>query len=376
MKKELTIWGVGLKFTLFSVLYFALALAAHIVWYPLFIIQGIPHVLLVVVGLTLMAIGIPIWIASAKTITSEFEQDVLLIRGVYALCRHPMYGNTIFFTIPGLLLFFRSWLLLTVPVFMYLTFRLLIGKEEDCLREKFGPAYSRYADEVNQVLPRVWKLMDAFFYPLATGRIAENVYTVQDQDVNVFVYTDGRDTIVIDAGYGGDRLRREFEQIPTSPEAVRHLFLTHTDRDHAGGLELFPNAQLYLPQDDVPLIDGTAARLLWFYRNPKITRPYTTIADGDIVTVGDIEVQVIATPGHTPGSTCFLVNDGVLFTGDTLALQNGRSHTFYRPFNMDTETQKKSLYKLAALRNIALLCTAHTGCTEEYEKAMKPWRSQ
>jgi len=46
---------------------------------------------------------------------------------------------------------------------------------------------------------------------------------------------------------------------------------------------------------------------------------------------------------------------------------------FYRPFNKDTATQRESIRKLAGLRDVTLLCTAHTGCTEDYARAMKDW---
>jgi hypothetical protein len=51
-------------------------------------------------------------------------------------------------------------------------------------------------------------------------------------------------------------------------------------------------------------------------------------------------------------------------------------HTFYRLFNMDTTVQRDSIRKLARLQNIALLCTAHTGCTRSYARATKYWREE
>jgi protein-S-isoprenylcysteine O-methyltransferase Ste14 len=191
MKKEMTIWGVGPKFTLLSVLYLILVLVVHCVWYPLFVIQGIPYAVFAVVGLLLMAIGIPIWVTASKAVDRAFEEGLLATQGVYALCRHPTYGNAIFFTIPGVLMFFRSWLLLTVPLAMYVIFRLLIGEEEDYLRQKFGPAYLEYEREVNAVFPRVWKLRRSLWYPLDTGQVAENVCAVRVRDVNMFIYADG-----------------------------------------------------------------------------------------------------------------------------------------------------------------------------------------
>jgi hydroxyacylglutathione hydrolase len=374
MKKEMTIWGVGPKFTLLSVLYLILVLVIHCVWYPLFVIQGIPYAVFAVVGLLLMAIGIPIWVTASKAVDRAFEEGLLATQGVYALCRHPTYGNAIFFTIPGVLMFFRSWLLLTVPLAMYVIFRLLIGEEEDYLRQKFGPAYLEYEKEVNAVFPRVWKLRRSLWYPLDTGQVAENVYAVRVRDVNMFIYADGEHAIAIDAAYAGDALREELKRLPISPESVTHLFLTHTDVDHTGGLDLFPNAQIYLSEDEERMIDGTTPRLFWVYHSPKIGQAYTLLADGDVITAGAIRVQAIATPGHTPGAMSFLVNDSVLFTGDTLKLQNGQVHTFHRLLNIDTATQRESIEKLAGLQNVALLCTAHTGGTTDYARAMKYWR--
>ena len=119
MKKEMTLWGVGPRFTIFSTLYVMLALAVHYLWYPAFVMEGIPYAVLVAIGLLLVAIGVPIWVAGGKAVDRAFEEGVLATQGVYALCRHPIYGNAIFFTIPGVLLLFRSWLLLSVPLVMY-----------------------------------------------------------------------------------------------------------------------------------------------------------------------------------------------------------------------------------------------------------------
>jgi hydroxyacylglutathione hydrolase len=305
-----------------------------------------------------------------------FEEGVLATQGVYALCRHPTYGNAIFFTIPGALMFFRSWLLLTVPVAMYVIFRLFIREEEDYLRQEFGAAYLEYEREVNAVFPKVWRLRRSLWYPVDTGQVAENVYAVRVRDVNMFIYADGEHAVAFDAAYAGKALQEEWKRLPISPEPVTHLFLTHADVDHTGGLDLFPNAQIHLSEDEEPMIDGTTPRLFWVYHSPRIGRAYILLADGDVITAGTIKVQAIATPGHTPGSMSFLVNDSVLFTGDTLKLQNGLVDTFYRLLSVDTTVQRKSIEKLAGLQNVALLCTAHTGCTTDYARAMRYWREK
>jgi hydroxyacylglutathione hydrolase len=376
MRREMTIWGVGHKFTIFSVLYLILALVVHYVWYPLFVIQGIPYAVFVVVGLILMAVGIPIWVTASKAVDRAFEEGGLATQGVYALCRHPIYGNAIFFTIPGLLLFFQSWLLLTVPVAMYVIFRLLIREEEDYLRQKFGLAYPEYEKEVNAVFPKVWKLRRSLWYPVDTARVTENVYAIRVKDANMFIYAEGEHAIAIDAAYAGKALQEEWKRLPISPKSVTHLFLTHADVDHTGGLNLFSNAKVYLSRDEEQMIDGTSSRLLGVYHSPKINRAYSLLEDGDVVTAGAIKVQALATPGHTLGSMSFLVNDSVLFTGDTLKLQNGLVDTFYRLLNMDTAVQRESIKRLAGLQNVALLCTAHTGCTTDYAHAMRYWSEE
>lgn len=376
MGKRMTIWGVGPKFTVFSVLSLVLAFVVHYVWYPFFVIPGVPYVVLGAIGLILIAIGVPIWVAASKEVDQAFEADELATQGVYALCRHPIYGSATFFVIPGILLFFRSWVLLALPVAMAILARLLVRQEEAYLQAKFGQAYLDYAGRVNLLFPRVWRLYSAMWYPADTGQVAEHVYAVRVRDVDMFIYADGEHAVAIDAAYAGDALFEELKRLPIAPESVTHLFLTHADVDHAGGLDAFPNAQIYLSKDEEQMIDGTTARLFGLYHSPRLTCPYSLLGDGDVVTVGAIRVRAVATPGHTPGSMSSLVNDRVLFSGDTLTLRNGRVHPFYRLFNKDTATQRESVRKLASLQGIDMLCTAHTGCTKDYARAMQHWREE
>jgi protein-S-isoprenylcysteine O-methyltransferase Ste14 len=135
----MTVWGIGPRFVIFFILYFTLTLLIHYIWYPTFVIQAVPYAAFVVAGLSLIAIGVPIWVAGSRTVDRAFEEESLATQGVYALCRHPIYGNAICFTIPGILLFFRSWLLLTVPLAMYVVFRLLVEEEDEYLRQQFMP---------------------------------------------------------------------------------------------------------------------------------------------------------------------------------------------------------------------------------------------
>jgi hydroxyacylglutathione hydrolase len=374
--KRMTIWGVGLKFALFSVLCFVLALVVHVTWYPLLVIQGMPPAVLIAVGLILIAIGVPVWVAASKEVDRAFEAGELATQGVYALCRHPIYGSATFFVVPGILLLFRSWVLLAVPVAMAVLARLLVQREEAYLREKFGQAYPEYAASVGALFPRIWRLYHAMWYPVDTDQVTEHVYAIRVRDVNMFIYADSEHAIAIDTAYSGNKLRQEARRIPVALESVTHVLLTHADVDHAGGLDAFPGAQVYLSRDEEQMIDGTTARLFGLYHCPRLGRAYSLLDDGDVVTVGTIRVRAIATPGHTPGSMSFLVNGRVLFSGDTLALRNGWVYTFYRLINKDTATQQESIKRLAALQGIDLLCTAHTGCTGDYARAMQCWRER
>ena len=87
--------------------------------------------------------------------------------------------------------------------------------------------------------------------------------------------------------------------------------------------------------------------------------------------MGTTRVRAIATPGFTPGSMSYLVNEAILFTGDTFRLSEGKVLSpFYRFLNMDTEQQKESIRKLASLKQVKMACTAHTKYTSDWIKAI------
>jgi glyoxylase-like metal-dependent hydrolase (beta-lactamase superfamily II) len=229
------------------------------------------------------------------------------------------------------------------------------------------------------VAPKITQSDDMFF-PIESSRITNNILVIKDDDVNVFIYTDGKNTVCIDCGFKNNpSLERELKSLNINPDSISHLFLTHTDMDHAGGVsfysnvQLFNDARLYLGRDEEQMIDGSTPRK-WFLRGPvKIQREYELIDDGDVVEVGKIRVKAIATPGHTPGHMAFLINDHALFCGDALVLKDGKVKPFYSFWNMDNELDIRSVRKLAKLRNISVLLTSHTRHTFEFAKAMEEW---
>ena len=136
---------------------------------------------------------------------------------------------------------------------------------------------------------------------MQVGEIGTNCYLLEDEDT--------RSAAIIDPG---GEARGILGQAKADGVQVKAILLTHSHYDHTGAVrelrEALPGVPVYLHPADAAQL-GTAVM-------PPIgeTLPYQ---EGDTVPVGNLTVQVLHTPGHTPGGVTLRVED-VLFTGDTL----------------------------------------------------------
>lgn len=156
--KRLSFWGIGPKMAVITLLYTGILLAFHYSFPSIFTLSQVPVTLIWLLSSLLLCIGIPFLMISATTIRAVYQQDQLYTKGVYRLCRHPLYASFIFFIAPGIILLFRSWLLLTVPLFLYIVFRLLIRVEEQYLAKRYTTDYIEYQQNTNLVFSNPCKL--------------------------------------------------------------------------------------------------------------------------------------------------------------------------------------------------------------------------
>jgi glyoxylase-like metal-dependent hydrolase (beta-lactamase superfamily II) len=128
-----------------------------------------------------------------------------------------------------------------------------------------------------------------------------------DVDNNVWVVGDSAECVVIDAAHDAEAIAEA-----VGSRHVVALLLTHAHDDHIGAVD--------------ELRDATAAPSalhpgdleLWQRVYPD-SRPARDLADGDVVHVGGTRLEVLHTPGHSPGSCSFYAPElGAVFTGDTL----------------------------------------------------------
>jgi protein-S-isoprenylcysteine O-methyltransferase Ste14 len=151
----MTRWGVGPLWGLISLLY---GIAAYHIT-PLSPALRIPDTLypaLTILGILLIAVGLPFYVLSVKAVMRAFSAGKLVTDGVYGICRHPLYGSWIVFIVPGIELLLHSWFGLTTSIAMYATLRVLAKREETFLADKFGESYLRYKASVPFVLPVGW----------------------------------------------------------------------------------------------------------------------------------------------------------------------------------------------------------------------------
>ncbi len=187
---------------------------------------------------------------------------------------------------------------------------------------------------------------------------------VGEFQVNCFiVWGPTREALVIDPGHEADRIAAMLDRHGLR---VAAYLLTHGHMDHVSALaELHARhpAPISMHAADARWAFGPDNAMLPFYdvpRNPgRIDR---LIEDGQSQQDGGLTYGVLGTPGHTPGSVCFLFEEGrALFTGDTLfAGSVGRTDL---PGG-NPRTQQASLRALAQLPDDLLIHAGHGPVTD------------
>lgn len=197
-----------------------------------------------------------------------------------------------------------------------------------------------------------------YFRQLLSGRDFATSDPVAQQMVN-FVYAVGdRATgqcLLVDPAYAvGDLI----DAVGADGMTVAGVLATHYHPDHVGGSMMgysIEGIAALLERVDCP-IHVQRDEVPWVRRTTGVGEHHLAAHDpGDVVRVGEVEVTLVHTPGHTPGSQCFHVH-GNLVSGDTLFL-DGCGRTDLPGSN--PEDMYYSLRKLAAMPGDTLVFPGH-----------------
>ena len=198
-----------------------------------------------------------------------------------------------------------------------------------------------------------------YFRQLLAGQDMATGDPVARQMVN-FIYLIGDRNagkcVVVDAAWNVDDILAVAEEDGMELEGV---LATHHHPDHVGG-DLFGTSIAGvrdLLEKKAIQVHCNKEEAEWIRRTTDIsTGDIVTYEGGDVLTVGDVQITMIHTPGHTPGSQCFLV-DGKLVAGDTLFLQ-GCGRTDFPGGDVD-EMYKSITQRLAKIPDDTTLYPGH-----------------
>ena len=249
--------------------------------------------------------------------------------------------------------------------------------------------------------------------PVPTQKLFDDLYVVKDLFANVFLVKDGDDYVAIDAGISAENIKNELAILNIDARSVKAVLVTHSDIDHVYGISAFADADVYLPEAEVPMLnnfritmteremsdaaeiyknfeqsgelnlfagleywpdddiefeEGENGRRISFLKN-RLDRNYKTVGDGETLKIGNVSVETVLIDGHTKGLTAYLVNKKYLFVGDGVSIVDGHIRPFNSFLNMNEALHRESIEKIKSLKGFKYLFTQHYGFTDDMEKS-------
>jgi len=190
-----------------------------------------------------------------------------------------------------------------------------------------------------------------------TGEIEPGLFVVRNDRngtpmVNFFIIRTGEKYVAFDTGSDNAQTLNALQRLGISANDVIAVFLTHSDWDHIGSLNLFDNATIYTGVTEFQYARrGRGLPNLPDFELPNI--PHRIMSDGEKIDLYGISIQCIYTPGHTSDSVSFLVDDKYLFVGDLFVNLN---LAYY-----NAQLQRLSQEKVLGLDNVEYVFTGHFG---------------
>ena len=147
---------------------------------------------------------------------------------------------------------------------------------------------------------------------LTVGPVAENCFVLR---------RDGSDRgLIVDPGEEAERILHVVDELGLGIDAI---LVTHTHFDHIGAVAPVARATgapVYCPEIEVPVLADIMSYVPWPGFGPYESYDADeTVAGGETLQLAGLEIEVLFTPGHSPGHVTYAIRDeGALFSGDVL----------------------------------------------------------
>jgi glyoxylase-like metal-dependent hydrolase (beta-lactamase superfamily II) len=202
---------------------------------------------------------------------------------------------------------------------------------------------------------------------------------------NSMIYVRRTDSgvVAVDLGWMGarDGLSEVLARLGAAPRDIRHVFITHSHRDHIGAWRMLRSATFYMTPAESALFVGAGrhagllTEIVELMRRSDLPRPgelrITTFARDTTFVLGSDTVWAFPVPGHTAGSAAYLVGKR-LFAGDAITgvpgLGLGGARWAYSDDVLRSDSSVKRLWSRLPLDRSRLVCTAHAMCAPDSEE--------
>lgn len=188
--------------------------------------------------------------------------------------------------------------------------------------------------------------------------------------VNAYIVGDpvSKEAVVIDPGSDYSKIQKIINK---NLLKLKYVINTHGHGDHIGADDEF-NVPILIHHLDAEFLNNPTKNLSVYYGfSLKVVSPVRFLEDGHKIEIGNISLQVLHTPGHTPGSIC-LKYDNILFSGDTLFYE-GVGRTDF-PDASERDLFKSIKEKLFNLNDETIVYPGHgSSTTIGHEKENNPF---